>query len=88
MQEKNASLAPVADMLEDGFDYLNGKEFWDINKASFGATVKAHREKLPCLILEVERLDAYAFGELFYFFLFPVMFLPVFWELILLTSQG
>ena len=53
-----------------GFDYLNGKEFWDINKASFGATVKAHREKLPCLILEVERLDAYVFGELFYFFLF------------------
>ena len=70
VQEKNASLAPVADMVKDGFDYLNGKEFWDINKASFGATVKAHREKLPCLILEVERLDAYAFGELFYFFLF------------------
>ena len=70
VREKNASLAPVADMVADGFDYLNGKEFWEINKASFHATVKAHREKLPCLILEIERLDEYAFGELFYFFLF------------------
>lgn len=50
MQEKNASLAPVADAVVDGFDYLNGKEFWDINKAFFYVTVKAHREKLPCLI--------------------------------------
>lgn len=35
MQEKNASLAPVADAVVDGFDYLNEKEFWDINKAFF-----------------------------------------------------
>ena len=70
VQEKNSSLAPAPDKVSDGFDYLNGKEFWEINKASFHATVKAHREKLPCLILEVENLDAYAFGELFYFFLF------------------
>ena len=70
VQEKNSSLGPAPDKVSDGFDYLNGKEFWEINKASFHATVKAHREKLPCLILEVENLDAYAFGELFYFFLF------------------
>lgn len=70
VQEKNSSLGPAPDKVSDGFDYLNGKEFWEINKASFHATVKAHREKLPCLILEIERLDEYAFGELFYFFLF------------------
>lgn len=70
VREKNVSLTPAADEVSDGFDYLNGKEFWEINKASFHATVKAHSEKLPCLILEIEKLDAYAFGELFYFFLF------------------
>ncbi len=69
VQEKNVSLTPEADEVSDGFDYLNGKGFWEINKASFYATVKAHSEKLPCLILEIEKLDAYAFGELFYFFL-------------------
>ena len=37
-------LAPVADMLEDGFDYLNGKEFWDINKASFGEQKGSQRK--------------------------------------------
>lgn len=70
VQEKNAFLVPESDGIEDGFDYLNGKEFWDINKASFHATVRAHKEKLPCMILEVEKLDAYSFGELFYFFMF------------------
>lgn len=70
VQEKNAILSPTEDTIEDGFEYLNGKEFWEINKASFYATVKAHKEKLPCLILELERLDEYNFGELFYFFMF------------------
>lgn len=70
VQEQNASLYAEQDRVEDGFDYLNGKDFWDMNKASFHATVKAHREKLPCLILEIEKLDAYHFGQLFYFFLF------------------
>ena len=41
-----------------------------MNKASFTATVKAHREKLPCLVLEIGKVDEYHFGELFYFFLF------------------
>ena len=55
---------------KDFFDYLDGKDFWDINKAAFGATVTAHSQKLPCLILTVPTLDAYNFGQLFYFFQF------------------
>lgn len=70
VQEQNASLFAEKDQVEDFFDYLNGKDFWEMNKASFYATVKAHREKLPCLILEVERMDEYHFGQLFYFFMF------------------
>lgn len=70
VQEQNASLFAEKDQVEDFFNYLNGKDFWEMNKASFHATVKAHREKLPCLILEVERMDEYHFGQLFYFFMF------------------
>ena len=51
-------------------DYLNGKDFYDINKAAFSATVTAHSQKLPCLIFGVPALDAYNFGQLFYFFQF------------------
>lgn len=70
VREQNSSLKAESGYGEDFFDYLNGKDFWEMNKASFHATVKAHREKLPCLILEIDRLDEYHFGQLFYFFLF------------------
>lgn len=70
VQEQNSSLSAPKDWVEDFFDYLNGKDFWEMNKASFTATVKAHREKLPCLVLEIGKVDEYHFGELFYFFLF------------------
>lgn len=56
------------DGIADAFDYLNGKDFLDINEADYEATVKAHSTGLPVLSVEVDRLDAYTFGELFYFF--------------------
>ena len=55
---------------QDHFGYLDGKDFWDINRAAFGATVAAHSAKMPCVILETGAVDAYHFGELFYFFQF------------------
>ncbi len=55
---------------KDGFNYLDGKDFWCINKEAYKATVTAHSEKVPCLTLEIDRLDAYHFGQLFYFFQF------------------
>lgn len=64
------TLVVESDGKKDFFDYLDNKDFWDINKAAFGATVTAHSQKLPCLILRVPHLDAYNFGQLFYFFQF------------------
>ncbi|MBR1583925.1 MAG: glucose-6-phosphate isomerase [Clostridia bacterium] len=55
---------------QDFFDYLNGKDFWDINRAAFDATVTAHSQKMPCVILQMDAVDAYHFGQLFYFFQF------------------
>lgn len=54
----------------DGFGYLDGTDFWDINKASFSATRAAHASTLPCLTLELDRLDAEHMGMLFYWFAF------------------
>ena len=70
VKEPNAALTIQADELTDGFDYLDGKDLWDINRAAFEATRAAHSRKLPCLTLEVDRIDAESFGELFYFFQF------------------
>ena len=58
------------DDVEDRFGYLNGKDFWDINKAAFKATISAHSKRFPCLILEVPAMDEQTFGQLFYFFEF------------------
>lgn len=57
----------------DGFGYLDGADFWDINKAGFRATRAAHAEVLPCLTLEIDRLDARHLGMLFYWFAFACM---------------
>ncbi len=54
----------------DGFGYLDGADFWDINKASFSATREAHAGTLPVLTLTVDRADERHFGMLFYFFAF------------------
>ena len=70
VKEEDSSLVIAPDRYKDYFDYLDGKDFRDINRAAFGATVRAHSQKLPVLTLELDRLDAYHFGQLFYFFQF------------------
>lgn len=70
VENKNSSLVFEKDMLEDYFDYLDGKDFWDINKAANKATVLAHSKKLPCIKIDIPELDTYNFGQLFYFFEF------------------
>ncbi|MCI7730552.1 glucose-6-phosphate isomerase [Enorma burkinafasonensis] len=54
----------------DAFGYLDGKDFWDINKASFSATRAAHAEVLPVMTLELDHLDAEHMGMMFYWFAF------------------
>lgn len=64
------SLVVEPDEFKDYFDYLDGKDFWEINKAAYAATVEAHSKKLPCLTFEMDAINAYNFGQLFYFFQF------------------
>ncbi|MDQ0222599.1 glucose-6-phosphate isomerase [Streptococcus moroccensis] len=70
VKKANASLVVKSDDKKDYFDYLDGKDFWQINKIAFEATFAAHSEKLPCAMIEVDEIDAYNFGQLFYFFQF------------------
>ena len=58
------------DEVDDYFGYLNGKDFFDINKAAYEATLQAHSTKFPCNVITIDALDAYHFGELFWFFQF------------------
>lgn len=68
VKEGQSSLVIHGDGKKDYFDYLNGMDFKDINQIDFEATIQAHSKDLPCLNVEMERLDACGFGELFYFF--------------------
>jgi len=53
----------------DNFDYLNGLDFAEINRKAEQATIAAHTAGgVPGLILTLPALDAYGFGQLFYFF--------------------
>lgn len=61
------SLVIESDGKQDGFDYLNGRDFRDINRADYLATLGAHSQKLPCNTITIEKIDAYHFGQLFYF---------------------
>ncbi len=56
--------------IPDGFEYLDGKTFGDVNKAAFKATLATHSERFPCFEIDVVSLDEFVFGELFYFFMF------------------
>lgn len=70
VREREASPALQPDEVDDAFGYLDGKDFDEINRAAFQATVAAHSEKLPCGTLSVPALDEDTFGQLFYFFPF------------------
>lgn len=55
--------------VQDGFDYLDGKTFHEVNECAYQATVKAHSGGgVPCLEIGVEALDACHMGELLYFY--------------------
>lgn len=52
----------------DGFEYVSGKDLEELNAAAYQATVTAHQTRLNTAIIEINRLDASSFGQLFYFF--------------------
>lgn len=68
IKNPNASLVSIPDDIFDGFDYLNGMDFWEINSIAFKATKSAHSKNMPCITLEIDELNESGFGELYYFF--------------------
>lgn len=70
IESTDLDLAVKPDRLADKFDYLDGRTFGEINDIAFEATVSAHSQRLPCLVVPVVRIDAEHLGKLFYFFLF------------------
>lgn len=54
----------------DGFDYLDLMDFSDINKVAQKATMDAHSKGgVPCVGIDIPRIDEESFGQLFYFFM-------------------
>ena len=61
---------PEARADQDGFDYLEGRDFTFINQAAEKATLQAHAQGgVPCAQFTVERIDEFAFGQLYYAFM-------------------
>lgn len=55
---------------KDGFDYLDGMDFAEINRAAEKATWEAHASGgVPCIRFEVDRVSERSFGELYYYFM-------------------
>ena len=55
--------------VDDGFGYLEGKTFHEINESAYLATLKAHSQGgVPCMVVELEKLDAFHLGQLMYFY--------------------
>lgn len=53
----------------DGLNFLVGKTMDFVNKKAFEGTLLAHTDGgVPNLIIELEKLDEYTFGQLVYFF--------------------
>ncbi|WP_034579161.1 glucose-6-phosphate isomerase [Kallipyga massiliensis] len=65
---KNESYKVPKDHIHDQFDYLDGKDFSEINRMAYEATVEAHKLSMPVMNIQIDSLDAYHFGQLFYFF--------------------
>jgi len=61
----------ASEEVSDGFGYLDGKAFDELNHAVYAAALEAHAaDGVPCLEIACRRIDARCLGELFYFFMF------------------
>ncbi len=68
VQDPDGSVPLTPDGAEDGFSYLDGKDYRDLNRAAFAATRTAHSGRLPVVTFTIPRIGEEAFGELFTFF--------------------
>ena len=54
----------------DGFEYLSGKTFSQLNATAFAATVEAHEAGgVPCFVFNIEELSEYTLGMMMYSFM-------------------
>lgn len=69
--EQDASVILPPEKKPDGFDYLEGKDFWEMNRVAQKAAFSAHSQRgVPCLTLSIPAIDARTMGALYYFFIF------------------
>ncbi len=60
---------PVMEMNADGLGYLEERPVSFVNEQAFLGTLMAHTDGgVPCLVVEMEKMDAYNFGKAVYFF--------------------
>ncbi|MDI7743400.1 glucose-6-phosphate isomerase [Lysinibacillus fusiformis] len=53
----------------DGLNFLTGKTMDEVNKSAFQGTLLAHVDgQVPNLVIELDELNEYTYGELVYFF--------------------
>lgn len=66
-------VVPSSD-IDDGFDYIGGKPYDNVNRAVYNGSLKAHYDDgIPCMeFICPDNPDEKLFGEMFYFFLFAV----------------
>lgn len=71
IKDPQASVKVPSDKnFNDGFDYLDGMDFAQINHVAEQATIEAHTNGgVPCAVIELERIEEKTFGMLFYFFM-------------------
>ena len=71
VENPQASVIVLSDRdYRDGFDYLDGMDFSEINRTAEQATINAHTKGgVPCAAIYLKRIDEEAFGGLFYFFM-------------------
>jgi len=67
----NKVVIPHDDANLDGLNYLENKDLEFVNEKAFLGTLEAHTKtgNVPNIIIEVEKLDEYNLGFLFYFFM-------------------
>lgn len=60
---------PKMDGNIDGLRYLEGRSLSEVNENAFLGAIMAHKDGgVPCLVIEMEELNAYNFGKVVYFF--------------------
>lgn len=74
MQEPDQGPVFVDDGIQDGFAYLHGKHFAQLNEAAFLAAIEAHSAHVPCLEIRTADFGERTFGAMFFFFMLSCVF--------------